>query len=126
MFFPLYRYFVINIFMLTKFILCKIFTTAGSLPFPNVDVDCTPPSNPRIVCTLWLSTREDFVIDIVAAHPALPVLPNASKKLPSVVEDIIACNNREDIVLPIPGSPTLVDDPPAGDEAHAVSILPHV
>ena len=91
-----------------------------------MDVDCTPPSNPRIVCTLSLSMHEDFVIDIVAAHPALPVLPNASKKLLRVVEEIIACDNPEDTILPIPGSPTLVDDPPPGDEAHAVSVLPYV
>ena len=91
-----------------------------------MDVDCTPPSNPRIVCTLSLSTHEDFVIDIVAAHLALPILPNASKKLPSILEEIIACDNREDTILPIPGSPTLVDDPPAGNEAHALSVLPYV
>ena len=66
------------------------------------------------------------MIDIVAPHIALPVLPNASKKLPSVAEEIIACDNREDTILPIPGSPTLVDDPPVGDEAHAVSVLLHV
>ena len=108
------------------FILCKIFTAAGSLPFPNVDVDCIPLSKPQIVCTLSLSTHEDFVIDIVAAHPTLPVLPSASKKLPSVVEEIIACDNWEDTILPIPGSPTLVDDPPPGDEVHVVSALPYV
>ena len=89
-------------------------------------VDCTPPSNPRIVCTLSLSTHEDFVIDIVAAHPTLLILPNASKKLLSVVEEIIACDNREDTILPIPGSPSLVDDPPPGDEAHAVSVFPYI
>ena len=96
------------------------------MPFPNVDVDCTPPSNPRILCTLSLSMHEDFVIDIVAAHPTLPVLPNASKKVPPTVEQIIACDNPEDTILQIPDLPTLVDDPPSGDKTHAVSVLPYV
>ena len=96
------------------------------MPFANVDVDCTPSSNPRILCTLSLSTHEDFVIDIVAAHPALPVLPNASKKVPPVVEQIIACDNPENTILRIPDSQALVDDPPSGDKTHAVSVLPYV
>ena len=96
------------------------------MPFSNVDVDCTPPSNPRILCTLSLSEHEDFVIDIVVAHPALPVLPNASKKVPLVVEQIIACDNLEDTILRILDSPALVDDPPPGDKTHAVSVLSYV